>query len=66
MTALLHSLEPLVEALWAGGYTVVGPCEHDGAIVLDVIAPPLSCPPAGASRRARHLPPAPSCGLGGA
>jgi ferredoxin len=37
MVALLHSLEPLVATLRADGYTVVGPCERDGAIVLDVI-----------------------------
>ena len=37
MTALLPSLEPLVATLRAHGYTVVGPCERDGAIVLDVI-----------------------------
>ena len=37
MTALLRSLEPLVTTLRAEGYTVVGPQERDGAIVLDVI-----------------------------
>lgn len=37
MTALLQSLEPLVATLRAEGYTVVGPRERDGAIVLDVI-----------------------------
>jgi len=31
---LLHSLPPLVEALRARGYTVVGPTVRDGAIVL--------------------------------
>jgi ferredoxin len=37
MVALLSSLEPLVVALRADGYTVVGPQERNGAIVLDVI-----------------------------
>jgi ferredoxin len=35
MTALLGSLEPLVQTLRATGYTVVGPRWRDGAIVLD-------------------------------
>jgi ferredoxin len=35
MTALLSSLEPLVQTLRATGYTVVGPRLRDGAIVLD-------------------------------
>jgi ferredoxin len=37
MTALLHTLEPLVATLRAEGYTVIGPREREGAIVLDVI-----------------------------
>ena len=38
MTALLTSLDPLVDRLRAEGYTVVGPHERDGAIVLDELA----------------------------
>jgi ferredoxin len=44
MTVLLTSLEPLVAALRAEGYTVVGPIVRDGAIVLAELASAADLP----------------------
>lgn len=34
MAILLSTLTPLIAALKADGYTVIGPAQHEGAIVL--------------------------------
>ena len=57
MESLLTSLEPLVVCLRARGYTVIGPTESEGAIVLaELDQRRATFRTGGVSRPARHLP----------